>query len=148
MDHSILALGDALPGATCEIPGVGPVNAQWARDLLCESFLTFVVKKGKDITTVAHFGRHIPAELRTALVVSGRECGTGVGTTSVCKRTPYGWRGVALRVGPSPRDHRTDRQLCATALTDLAPCHCPSCRDGPPCRSQLCNRRGIGRRSP
>jgi 5-methylcytosine-specific restriction endonuclease McrA len=74
MDHSILALGDALPGAKCEIPGVGPVNAQWARDLLGESFLTFVIKKGKDITTVAHFGRHIPAELRTALVVSGREC--------------------------------------------------------------------------
>ena len=34
MDHSVLALGDQLPGATCEIPGVGPVNAQWARDLL------------------------------------------------------------------------------------------------------------------
>ena len=74
MDHSIFALGDALPGAKCEIPGVGPVNAQWARDLLGEAFLTFVIKKGKDITTVAHFGRHIPAELRTALVVSGREC--------------------------------------------------------------------------
>ncbi|HEX5096332.1 MAG TPA: DUF222 domain-containing protein [Acidimicrobiia bacterium] len=74
MDHSILALGDQLPGAKCEIPGVGPVNAQWARDLLGESFLTFVIKKGKDITTVAHVGRHIPAELRTALVVSGREC--------------------------------------------------------------------------
>ena len=32
------------------------------------------MKKGKDITTVAHFGRHIPAELRTAMMVSGREC--------------------------------------------------------------------------
>jgi hypothetical protein len=74
MDHSILALGDQLPGAKCEIPGVGPVNAQWARDLLGESFLTFVITKGKVITSVAHFGRHIPAELRTALVVSGREC--------------------------------------------------------------------------
>jgi hypothetical protein len=74
MDHSVLALGDALPGAKCEIPGVGPVNAKWARDLLGESFVTFVITKGKDITTVAHFGRHIPAELRTALVVAGREC--------------------------------------------------------------------------
>ena len=42
--------------------------------MLGEAFLTFVIKKGKDITTVAHLGRHIPAELRTALVVSGREC--------------------------------------------------------------------------
>jgi len=31
-------------------------------------------KKGKDISTVAHLGRHIPAELRTAMIVSGREC--------------------------------------------------------------------------
>ena len=33
-----------------------------------------MIKKGKDITTVAHLGRHIPAELRTALIVGGREC--------------------------------------------------------------------------
>ena len=36
--------------------------------------MTAIIKKGKDITTVAHFGRHIPAELRTAMIVSGREC--------------------------------------------------------------------------
>ena len=36
--------------------------------------MTAIIKKGKDITTVAHLGRHIPAEVRTALIVGGREC--------------------------------------------------------------------------
>ena len=61
-------------GETCEIPGVGPVNVDWVREQLGEAFVTAIVKNGKDITTVAHFGRHIPAELRTAMIVSGREC--------------------------------------------------------------------------
>ena len=42
--------------------------------MLGTSFVTAILKKGKDITTVAHLGRHVPAELRTALIVSGREC--------------------------------------------------------------------------
>ncbi len=74
IDHEALTRGHALPGERCEIPGVGPVNAQWVREILREAFVTAIIKKGKGITTVAHFGRHIPAELRTAMIVSGREC--------------------------------------------------------------------------
>ena len=74
IDHTVLIRGTALPGETCEIPGVGPVNARWVQDLLGEAFVTAIVKKGRDITTVAHFGRHIPAELRTAMIAGGREC--------------------------------------------------------------------------
>jgi hypothetical protein len=74
IDHEALQRGHALPGETCEISGVGPVNAKWVREMLGEAFVTAIVRKGRDITTVAHFGRHIPAELRTAMIVSGREC--------------------------------------------------------------------------
>ncbi|MCU1459503.1 MAG: protein of unknown function endonuclease [Actinomycetia bacterium] len=75
IDHAVLIRGAALPGETCEIPGVGPVNARWVHEQLGEAFVTAVIKKGRDITTVAHFGRHIPAELRTALLVGGgHEC--------------------------------------------------------------------------
>ena len=74
IDHEALVRGETLPGETCEIPGTGPVNVAWVRSLLSEAFVTAIVKKGKDITTVAHLGRHIPAELRTAMIVSGREC--------------------------------------------------------------------------
>jgi len=74
VDHGALVRGNTEPGETCEIPGVGPVNVEWVRGLLGEAFVTAIIKKGKDITTVAHLGRHIPAELQTALIVSGREC--------------------------------------------------------------------------
>jgi hypothetical protein len=74
IDHEVLTRGHALPGETCEIPGVGPVNARWVREILGDAFVTAIIKKGKDITTVAHLGRHIPAELMTAMIVSGREC--------------------------------------------------------------------------
>jgi hypothetical protein len=74
IDHEALVRGHTLDGETCEIPGVGPVSVEWVRELLGAAFVTAVVKKGKDISTVAHFGRHIPAELRTAMIVSGREC--------------------------------------------------------------------------
>jgi hypothetical protein len=74
VDHGALVRGNVLPGERCEIPGVGPVSVEWVRGLLGEAFVTAVVKKGRDITTVAHFGRHIPAQLRTAMIVGGREC--------------------------------------------------------------------------
>jgi hypothetical protein len=74
IDHEALGRGRALPGERCEIPGTGPVNVEWVRSLLGEAFVTAIIKKGKDIKTVAHLGRHIPAELRTAMIVSGREC--------------------------------------------------------------------------
>ena len=74
IDHAALVRGHALEGEQCEIPGVGPVNVGWVREMLGEAFVTAVIKKGRDITTVAHFGRHIPAHLRTAMIVAGREC--------------------------------------------------------------------------
>jgi hypothetical protein len=74
IDHEALVRGKTLPGETCEIPGVGPVNVEWVRSLLGDAFLTAVIKKSKDITTVAHLGRHVPAEVQAALIVSGRKC--------------------------------------------------------------------------
>ncbi len=74
VDHALLVRGNLLGGERCEIPGVGPVNVGWVRELLGSAFVAAVVRKGRDITTVAHFGRHIPAELRTAMIASGREC--------------------------------------------------------------------------
>lgn len=74
IDHQALLRGNALPGERCEIPGVGPVNVQWVREQLGSAFVTAIIGKGKDIRTVAHLGRYINAELRTALIASGREC--------------------------------------------------------------------------
>ncbi|MDQ1477915.1 MAG: hypothetical protein QOE62_3144 [Actinomycetota bacterium] len=73
-DLGALRRGGTADGEVCEIPGVGPVDVGWVTELLGSAFLTLVIKNGKDITTVAHLGRHIPAEVLTALIVSGREC--------------------------------------------------------------------------
>ena len=74
VDHGALMRGGTADGEVCEIPGVGPVDVGWVRELIGSAFLTAIIKRGKDILTVAHLGRHIPAEVRTALLVSGREC--------------------------------------------------------------------------
>jgi len=74
IDHGTIMRGGTAHGEVCEIPGVGPVDVNWVNNLLGSAFLTVVIKNGKDIHTVAHLGRHVPAEVMTALLVSGREC--------------------------------------------------------------------------
>lgn len=74
IDHGALMRGGSVEGERCEIPGVGPVDVGWVKELLGSAFLTAVIKNGKDIMTVAHLGRHVPAEVMTALIVNGREC--------------------------------------------------------------------------
>jgi len=74
VDHDALTRGETVDGETCEIPGVGPVGVAWVRERIGAAFVTAIIKKGKDVRTVAHLGRHIPVELMTALLVGGREC--------------------------------------------------------------------------
>jgi hypothetical protein len=74
IDHEALVAGRVGEGEVCEIPGVGPVDVSWVRSLLGSAFLTAVIRKGKDIRTIAHLGRHVPVEIQTALLVTGREC--------------------------------------------------------------------------
>ena len=75
IDHGALLRDRPIEGEICEIAGVGPVDPAWVKEILGESFLTAIIKNGKDIKTVAHLGRHVPAEVMTALIVNGHECG-------------------------------------------------------------------------
>ena len=43
VDHAVLVRGNVFPGERCEIPGVGPVNVQWVRDVLNTPADGFVV---------------------------------------------------------------------------------------------------------
>ena len=58
---------EARPGELSHIVGGGPLPISVVRELGRDAFLKAVLHDGKQIHTVAHFGRHIPAELRTAL---------------------------------------------------------------------------------
>jgi hypothetical protein len=59
--------GHAEEGETCQLVGGGPIPVSVAQQLAADAFLKAVLYTGVRIDTVAHFGRHIPAELRTAL---------------------------------------------------------------------------------
>ena len=75
--------GHAHDGEACHIVGGGPVPVSVARRLGRDAFLKAVLHDGVRIQTVAHFGRHIPTELRTALELGpppdfdGVECDEG-----------------------------------------------------------------------
>ena len=51
----------------CHLIGGGPVGVGVAKELTEDAFVKAVIHDGVAIQTVAHFGRHIPAHLRTAL---------------------------------------------------------------------------------
>ena len=67
VDLAAYRRGHAHPAETCHIVGGGPVSVDFARDIAQDAFLKALTHDGVRIETVAHFGRHIPAELRTAL---------------------------------------------------------------------------------
>ena len=59
---------------TCEIVGLGPVSVAAATEYLGSAALKFLVTNGTDIRTVAHVGRNVNAELRSALLWRYRRC--------------------------------------------------------------------------
>jgi hypothetical protein len=59
--------GHAHDGEPCHIIGGGPIPVSLAKELGQDAFLKAVLHTGTEIHTVAHFGRRIPAVLRTAL---------------------------------------------------------------------------------
>src|ERR1019366_4284820 len=66
VDLDALRRGSVGPGGVCEIPGVGPVPVETARELMGDAITRLVITNGVDVTTVCHLGRSIPAHLRTA----------------------------------------------------------------------------------
>jgi hypothetical protein len=67
VDLAAYRRGHAHPAETCHIVGGGPVTVGFARGTADDAFIKAVTHDGVRIEAVAHFGRHIPAELRTAL---------------------------------------------------------------------------------
>jgi hypothetical protein len=74
VDADKLAHGDAASGV-CEIKGVGPVPVATARALMGDALLTILVKKGIDVTTIAHDGtKAMPIAVRRAVLARDPEC--------------------------------------------------------------------------
>ncbi len=59
--------GHARPGEPVHLVGGGPIPVSVVREMAKDAFLKAVLHDGADLRVVKHFGRHIPAEVRTAL---------------------------------------------------------------------------------
>jgi Domain of unknown function (DUF222)/HNH endonuclease len=72
--------GHTHPGEACHIVGGGPLPPEVAKDLAKDAFVKVAFHDGVNLHTIKHFGRHLPAALRTALDLgpvpefTGRAC--------------------------------------------------------------------------
>ncbi len=117
VDATALARGAAVPGELCHIPGSGPVPVRLARDaLVTGAFVKALAHDGKDITRLAHYGRHLPAELRSALELGRPPDFDG----AVCANTGCGsrfglqWDHVVPYVAAGPTSYANLQPLCWT----------------------------------
>jgi hypothetical protein len=73
-DLGALRRGSLGSGEVCEIPGVGPIPIERARELLGQALVDVVITDGVDVTTVVRLGRHIPTPLLTAITERDQYC--------------------------------------------------------------------------
>jgi hypothetical protein len=57
----------------CHVVGAGPVPVSVVREALVGAFVKVAIRDGKKLDTIVHYGRHLPAELRTALELGDPE---------------------------------------------------------------------------
>jgi hypothetical protein len=74
VDLAALRRGRIDAGEVCEIAGIGPVPLATAVNEIGESILKVVISDGKDVTTVCHLGRAVPAHIRSALEDRDETC--------------------------------------------------------------------------
>ena len=67
LDYAAVERGYLKRGEICEVPGIGPVSLQAARDLLADSRQVIIGFEDEDIRTVKGVGHSIPERLRRAV---------------------------------------------------------------------------------
>ncbi len=128
--------GHADPGEVCQIVGGGPIPVSELRQLSQDAFLKVVLHDGVRIDTVKHFGRHISAELRTALEIGAppefdgvacveADCGRHYGlewdhVDPVANRGPTSYDNLQPRCKPHHRE-KTERDRRAGLLGRAPP---------------------------
>jgi hypothetical protein len=118
IDAAALRRGRLLREDTCEIEGVGPVSLEMATELLEESSVQFIIRTGRDITTVTSSTRS-PAQ-RTAMALIARDrtcvvpgCGKRLGLEGDHCRLDYSNDGPTtlsnlVRLCPAHHDMKTN----------------------------------------
>ena len=106
--------GHAHEGEVCHIVGGGPLPVGEARRLGDDAFLKAVLHDGVRIETVAHFGRHLTAELRTALELGPPPDLDGVRCVEEGCDRRYGleWDHVDPRANGGPTSYNNLQARC------------------------------------
>lgn len=113
-DHDAYKRGHVHKGERCHIPGVGPVPVDVARDIAQDAFLKGVLIDGCEIKKVRHFGRHIKAEVRTALELGEPpELNGAVCVEEGCgRRTGLQWDHVDPVANRGPTSYKNVKPMC------------------------------------
>jgi hypothetical protein len=113
-DISALRRGHAHPGEPCHVVGGGPIPVDTARELSKDAFIKAVLHDGIEVKTVKHFGRHIKAELRTALELGPAPGfhGTTCGEPGCGRQYNLEWDHVDPRANGGPTSFDNLRPRC------------------------------------
>lgn len=114
MDLRAWRRGHAHLGEASHVVGGGPLPVSVIKDLTRDAFVKAVVHDGVALHTVAHLGRHIPAELRTALDLGPLPDLAGVSCTEAgCGRT-YGleWDHIHPNAARGPTSYDNLQPRC------------------------------------
>jgi hypothetical protein len=117
-DINAFGRGGAEPGETCHIIGAGPVPVSLARELATTAFIKGVLHDGKRIEAVAHFGRHLNAELRTALGLGDAPLFAGVACAHCGRRYGLQWDHIDPVANHGPTSYNNLQPLCWPCHTD------------------------------
>ena len=74
IDLDALRAGYAGPGRICEIPGIGPISVERAREILGDALVKLVITNGVDVPTIVNVKRGIPAPVASALLERDPTC--------------------------------------------------------------------------
>jgi hypothetical protein len=74
VDLDALRNGSVSGGQICEIPGIGPIPVETARDLMGDALCKLVITNGVDVPTICNLGRHIPRAVMDALIERDPTC--------------------------------------------------------------------------
>jgi len=111
IDHTALARGHTIASETCQVTGLGPISVTTAKHLMADAFLAAVITKGRDVVNVAHLGRGLNADQRTAIEATGLRC-----SNRACNKT------IAIQI-----DHRQPYADDPQTKLDNQDPLCPNC---------------------
>jgi hypothetical protein len=115
-DIAAFQRGYAGPDEVCHVIDGGPVPVAVAWEIATTAFIKAVLHDGVRIDTVAHLGRHISAELRTALGVGGPPLFNGAMCVDCDRRYGIEWDHVDPVANGGPTSYDNLRARCW-------PCH-------------------------